>query len=156
MQGLVYEALSQTTRNYVAYFHKHPYNLNTISNGHVEGSILPTFLSTKWEESCKLCLAKTRLEEYNKYYPASQHSLTQSLEVTSPFWISLQTAIFVSLHGGPAVIDHDVIIAQLPPTILRQPVSHVPKEDLTGNKHKQLRMRLLKEVFSYFRYNLGC
>jgi len=48
-----------------------------------------------------------------------------------PVGIGLQPPIAASLRGHPAVVDHDVLVAQLPPAVLRQPVSHVPEKLLT-------------------------
>ena len=53
-------------------------------------------------------------------------------EVHIPLWVSLQPALLVSLHGGPAVVYVDIDVAELPPAVLRQPVGHVLEEGLTG------------------------
>lgn len=49
-----------------------------------------------------------------------------------PFGVSLQSAFVVSLHGGPAVVDVHINVAERLPAVARQSVGHVHEQLLTG------------------------
>lgn len=55
----------------------------------------------------------------------------QRSEVTAPFGVGLQSALIVSGHGGPAVVDVDVDVTELSPAVLRQSVGHIHDEYIT-------------------------
>lgn len=55
-------------------------------------------------------------------------------EVDQPGGFGLQPSLFVSLHGHPAVVYDYILIAQLLPAVLRQPVGHVSEQTLAVDR----------------------
>lgn len=60
----------------------------------------------------------------------TQHRHQHSEEVDQPDGVRLQPPLFISQPGHPAVVYNYILIAQLLPAILHQPVSHVSEQIL--------------------------